>query len=139
MNKNKLISIGFISLALLLGISINFFGNSTFVIGIFCSAMYVYYSFLIAPNQRRFLNIKKALKSSYFSNEELSKITNVDPEKINLLRVDNDFTEEKLESLALALDVKEDRSAQINAKRIMLIVIGLILTVVLVYFLFGEA
>lgn len=74
MNKNKLISIGFISLAILLGIAINFLGNSTFVIGIFCLVMYVYHSFLIAPNQRRFLNIKKALKSSYFSNEELSKI-----------------------------------------------------------------
>ncbi|MGO3790059.1 hypothetical protein [uncultured Enterococcus sp.] len=139
MNKNKLISIGFISLAILLGIAINFLGNSTFVIGIFCLVMYVYHSFLIAPNQRRFLNIKKALKSSYFSNEELSKITNVDPEKINLLRVENDFTEEELESLAIALDVKEDRTAQINAKRIILIVIGVILTVVLVYFLFGEA
>ncbi|MBU5359559.1 hypothetical protein KQI58_00545 [Enterococcus raffinosus] len=139
MNKNKVISIGFVTLAALLGISLSFFGNSTFVLGIFCLAMYVYYSFLIAPNQKRFLNIKEALKSTDLSNEELSSITQVDPEKINLLRVDNDFTEEELKSLAVALDVKEDRSSQMNAKRIIFIVLGVILTVVLVYFLFGEA
>lgn len=139
MNKNKVIFIGFVTLAALLGISLSFFGNSTFVLGIFCLAMYVYYSFLIAPNQKRFLNIKEALKSTDLSNEELSSITQVDPEKINLLRVDNDFTEEELKSLAVALDVKEDRSSQMNAKRIIFIVLGVILTVVLVYFLFGEA
>jgi len=100
--------------------------------------MYVYYSFLIAPNQKRFLNIKEALKSSYVSNERLSEITNIDPEKINLLRIDNEFTEEERKRLAEALDVKEDRSSQNNAKRLILIVLGFILLVVLVYFLFGE-
>lgn len=139
MNKNKIIFIGFIILAILLNVSMSIFGNSTFVLGIFCLVIYVYYSFLIAPNQKRFLNIKEALKKSDISNEELSSITQVDPEKINLLRVDNDFTEEELKSLAMALEVKEDRSSQMNAKRVVLIVLGLILTVVLVYFLFGEA
>lgn len=139
MNKNKIISIGFVTFAALLGISLSFFGNSTFVLGIFCLVMYVYYSFLIAPNQKRFQNIKEALKSTELSNEELSLITQVDSEKINLLRVDNDFTEEELDSLAVALEVKEDRSSQTKAKRIIFIVLGLILIVVLVYFLFGEA
>lgn len=138
LNKNKIISIGFIALTVLFGLALNFWGNPTFVLGIFCLAMYVYHSFLIAPNQKRFLNIKEALKSSYVSNERLSEITNIDPEKINLLRIDNEFTEEELKRLAEALDVKEDRSSQKNAKRLILIVLGFILLVVLVYFLFGE-
>lgn len=143
MNKNKIISIGFTVLPVVFTVffikATGIAENYNFILGLFCLAMYVYYSFLIAPNQRRFLNIKEALKSTDLSNEELSSITQVDPEKINLLRVDNDFTEEELKSLAMALEVKEDRSSQMNAKRVVLIVLGLILTVVLVYFLFGEA
>ncbi|MGL9730411.1 hypothetical protein [Enterococcus sp. DIV0756] len=143
MNKNRIISIGFTVLPVVFTVFfIKVTGiaeNYNFILGLFCLAMYVYYSFLIAPNQKRFLNIKEALKKSDISNEELSLLTQVDPEKINLLRVDNDFTEEELNSLAMALEVKEDRSSQMNAKRVVLIVLGLILTVVLVYFLFGEA
>ncbi|MGX7352766.1 helix-turn-helix domain-containing protein [Enterococcus canis] len=136
--KIKAISVGFIVLAILLYVLVIWLGHSVFAMGVYALILYAYYAFLIAPISKRFLNIKKALKSSDMSNEDLSKMTNIDPEKINLLREENEFTEEELDSLALALNVKKDHSSQKNAKRIIFIVLGTILLVVLVYFLFGE-
>jgi cbb3-type cytochrome oxidase subunit 3 len=138
LNKNKIISIGFVSLAALLGVSLTFFGNSIFVIGVFSLVLYVYYSFLIAPKNKKFMNVKQALQHSDISNEELSEMTTIDPEKINLLRVNNEFSEQEIESLAVALEVKEDRSAQRNGKRAIMIVVVIIAIVCLVYFLFGD-
>lgn len=54
------------------------------------------------------MNIKQALQHSDISNEELSEMTTIDPEKINSLRVNNEFSEQEIESLAVALEVKED-------------------------------
>lgn len=139
MNKNKIISIGFILLVGVFTLTAGLFEYSTFAVGIFCFVMYVYYSFLIAPQNKKFQNIKLAVRNGDISNEELSIMTDIDAEKINLLRVNDEFTEDELERLAIALDVKEDRSAQRKGKRAILVVIALIITVCLVYFLFGEA
>lgn len=84
------------------------------------------------------MNVKQALQHSDISNEELSEMTTIDPEKINLLRVNNEFSEQEIESLAVALEVKEDRSAQRNGKRAIMIVVVIIAIVCLVYFLFGD-
>lgn len=138
MNKNKIIGFSFILIMAILGIIAVFFELTGLIIVIVPLVTYVYHAFFVAPKQKQFLNIKEAVKNSTFSNEQLSERTNIEPEKINLLRIECFFTMEELKRLATALELHEDKSAQKNGKRVLLIVVGFILTLLIVYFVFGE-
>lgn len=138
MNKNKIIGFSFILIMAILGIFAVFFELTSLIIVIVPLVTYVYHAFFVAPKQKQFLNIKEAVKNSAFSNEQLSERTNIEPEKINLLRIECFFTTEELKRLATALELHEDKSAQKNGKRVLLIVVGFILTLLIVYFVFGE-
>lgn len=135
MKKINIISIGFVVLVASFSLAMDYFENSTFILGIFCLVMYFFYSHFIGTRQKNFLNVKKALQTNSVTNEELAEVTNIDPNKINLLREENDFTEEEIERLAEALGVRQEKTA---ARKIIFVVVGVILVVVLVYFLFGE-
>ncbi|EIA6621408.1 hypothetical protein EZ054_10830 [Enterococcus faecalis] len=138
MNKNKIIGFSFILIMAILGIIAVFFELTSLIIVIVPLVTYVYHAFFVAPKQKQFLNIKEAVKNSTFSNEQLSERTNIEPEKINLLRIKCSFTTEELKRLATVLELHEDKSAQKNGKRVLLIVVGFILTLLIVYFVFGE-
>ncbi|BDX44126.1 TPA: hypothetical protein ACOIT4_000547 [Enterococcus faecalis] len=138
MNKNKIIGFSFILIMAILGIIAVFFELTSLIIVIVPLVTYVYHAFFVAPKQKQFLNIKEAVKNSTFSNEQLSERTNIEPEKINLLRIECFFTTEELKRLATVLELHEDKSAQKNGKRVLLIVVGFILTLLIVYFVFGE-
>ena len=138
MNKNKIIGFSFILIMAILGIIAVFFELTSLIIVIVPLVTYVYHAFFVAPKQKQFLNIKEAVKNSTFSNEQLSERTNIEPKKINLLRIECSFTTEELKRLATVLELHEDKSAQKNGKRVLLIVVGFILTLLIVYFVFGE-
>lgn len=55
------------------------------------------------------MNVKRALQTDSVTNEELAEITNIDPNKIDLLREENEFTEEEIERLADALGVRQEK------------------------------
>ncbi|WP_421503008.1 hypothetical protein [Enterococcus faecalis] len=112
MNKNKIIGFSFILIMAILGIIAVFFELTGLIIVIVPLVTYVYHAFFVAPKQKQFLNIKEAVKNSTFSNEQLSERTNIEPEKINLLRIECFFTMEELKRLATALELHEDKSAQ---------------------------
>lgn len=97
------ISIGFVVLVASFTMAMQYFENSTFILGIFCLIMYLFYSYFISARQKNFMNVKKALQMNSVSNEELAEITNIDPNKINSLLEENDFTEKEIEHLAEAL------------------------------------
>lgn len=108
------------------------------IAGVVALISYVFYRYLVLGPQKDVLTIQRYLQESGISSEELANRTGISYITIEVLRGNATYSKEDIDILLKELGLEGKRDEKPFLKKMILFIVGCILLICLVYFVFGD-